>query len=380
MNSSRFQPPPRQIVICGRPVADALPEALADHWVGQAVVATNNTLAQQQGGLVSSIIEKLGDTCTQVIDGLQVNTPRSDVVRLASALRSRGTEALISIGGGSVVEAAKAARICLTNNIRSVEDVDRLRLTTTAASPRPYLFAIPTTLSGAEFTRSAGVTDEKTGLKEAFYHSDLAPDVVILDPAATLTTPRDLWLSTGIRAVDHAIESWCAPDAMPMGDATALQGLRLLMRALGRTDQDPENLPARLECQTGAWLAIQPARFGVSHGASHGIGHALSAVTGMAHGITSCIMLPHVLRFNASVNASRQAELTTAIGESGRDLADLVHDLVAGFGLPQRLRDAGVSADQLEEIAVLAVENPRVRVNPRAMNHDAALKLLRAAW
>ena len=160
-------------------------------------------------------------------------------MRVADTLRGTGIEVVIAIGGGSVVDTVKAARICLTNNVRDAADIDRLKMVTTAASPRPYLIAIPTTLSGAEFTQFAGVTDERTGEKDAFYHQDLAPDAVILDPEMTMATPGALWASTVLRALDHAIETWCARSPTPYSDATSLHAFRELMRWLPETNRQP---------------------------------------------------------------------------------------------------------------------------------------------
>lgn len=379
MLRGRFQPPSRQIVIYGEPLGQALPRLLKEFWVGNAVLVTNSSLAVE-GGLADRLADVMGSTCSNRISGIRANTPRDDVIRVTAALRSRGVEAVVTLGGGSVVEAVKSARICLTNNVGTAEDMDRLKYTTTAAAPRPYLISVPTTLSAAEFTQFAGVTDARTNVKDAFHHPDLAPDAVILDPEATLITPETLWLSTGLRALDHAIETWCARDAAPYGDATALHAARMLGQSLLRTSEAPNDLEARLACQVGAWMSIQGATVGVSHGASHGIGHGLSAVTGMTHGITSCVMLPHVLRYNAVTDGARQAVLSEALGAAGRPLADVVADLVRDLGLPSRLRDAGAGHDQLERVAETVLANPGVKENTRPIPDKAALmSILEAA-
>jgi maleylacetate reductase len=380
MQMGRFQPPSRQIVVYGQPTGTALPQILKDFWATQAVLVTNSALARP-GGLADRVAAELGETCVRRVDGVAANSPRADVIRVADALRSRGIEAVVALGGGSVVETVKAARICLTNNVGDAADLDRLKRSTTAASPRPYLISIPTTLSAAEYTQHAGVTDERTGVKDAFHHPDLAADAVVLDPEATVATPDALWFSTGLRALDHAVETWCSPVRAPYADATALHAARMLARALPRTKAEPVDLAARLDCQIGAWMSIQGATIGISHGASHGIGHGLSAVTGMSHGITSCIMLPHVLRYNAEVNADRQAVLAEAMGRPGMPLAEVIAALVAEFGLPSRLRDAGVREEQLGEVAEAALANPRVKANARPIPGKAEMMgILQSAW
>jgi maleylacetate reductase len=376
----QFQPPSRQLVVYGESVAQALPRVIREFWAGQTVIVTNASLAAE-GGLAGKVSDILGKTLRNTVTGIRENSPREDVMRVTAALRSKGVDAVVSIGGGSVVEAVKAARICLTNNVRNAAELDRLKTATTAASPRPYLIAVPTTLSGAEFTQFAGITDERTGVKDAFHHKDLAPDVVILDPEAALTTPERLWLSTGLRALDHAVETWCAGKPTPYSDATSLYAARTLAHWLPITKTAPGDVDARLGCQVGAWMAVQGAAIGVPYGASNGIGHALSAVTGMTHGITSCIMLPHVLRYNLPASHDRQVVLSEAMGKPGESLADIVAGIVVDLGLPARLRDVGVRHDQIPAIARAARGNPRVATNIRPIETEQAMiRLIEAAF
>ena len=139
-------------------------------------------------------------------------------------------------------------------------------------------------------------------------------------------------------------------------------------------------MEARLECLQGAWLS----GFGilrVPYGASHGIGHSLGAVTGMSHGYTSCIMLPHVMRWNFDATKAAQTRIAEAMGRSDGDAPQAVADLVAGLGLPTRLRDLGVQQEQFAQIARGAQENLWVRTNPRPIKGVEDLqRLLEAAW
>jgi alcohol dehydrogenase class IV len=124
----------------------------------------------------------------------------------------------------------------------------------------------------------------------------------MLDPAITVHTPEWLWLSTGIRAVDHCVEGICSAEANPYADAQALHGLSLLTRGLPRVKADPADIEARLDCQIGSWLSMGPLASGVPMGASHGIGYVLGAAFDIPHGHTSCIM-PAVMRWNKPANA-----------------------------------------------------------------------------
>ena len=209
----------------------------------------------------------------------------------------------------------------------------------------------------------------------------MMPLAVILDPAVTMHTPEWLFLSTGIRAVDHAVEDICSINPSPFSDGMSLQALRLLSAGLPAVKADPSDLNARLDCQLGSWMSIMGSQNGVHKGASHGIGHVLGGTAGVPHGYTSCVMLPHVLRFNEPVNAARQKWISEALGRPDGNAADLVAALIAALGLPGRLRDVGVKPEQLDEIAAGSMHDRWVHTNPRKIEGPAAVRaLLDAAW
>ena len=155
------------------------------------------------------------------------------------------------------------------------------------------------------------------------------PRVVILDPEMTSRTPEWLWLSTGVRALDHAVETVCSQFADHRSYAEAVEAIRLLARALPATMADPGDLDARLDAQLAVWLSMEHNRFGVPMGASHGIGHVLGAACHVPHGHTSCVMLPSVLRWNMPANGERQKRVSEAFGKPEVPAADLVAALVA---------------------------------------------------
>ena len=217
--------------------------------------------------------------------------------------------------------------------------------------------------------------------KEGYTHERLVPSHVVLDATMTQATPDRLWFSTAIRAIDHAVEAWCSVNPTPYSDAMSLHALRLLGPALQRLAKSSDDLDARLQCQIGAWLSIQGFVAGVAFGASHGIGHALGGTAGMPHGETSCVMLPHVLRFNTSVNGARQASLSEAMGRPGIATAEVVSELVAALGMPTSLRDAGVVRDMLQKVADEAMHDMFIKTNPRPIDStDQILELLEQAW
>jgi len=194
------------------------------------------------------------------------------------------------------------------------------------------------------------------------------PRAVILDPAITAHTPEWLFLSTGIRAVDHCVEGICSREAHPYADAQALHGLSMLAKALPRVKADAQDIEARMNCQIGTWLSAGPLASGVPMGASHGIGYVLGAVHGVPHGYTSCVMLPYVMRWNQSANAERQALVAAAMGRPGEDAADVLDAFIRNLGMPRRLQDVGVGPEHFDAIALQAMATPWVPRNPRKID------------
>ena len=243
------------------------------------------------------------------------------------------------------------------------------------------MIAVSTTLSASEFTENAGITQSATNTKQSFRHRLFAPRTVILDPAATLDTPDWLLFCTGIRSVDHAVENYCSDRASLATEALSLQGLKLLSRALPAIKRSPADLGPRLEAQIGMWQAIAASAAGVPTGASHGIGYALGATFGVAHGHTSCVMLPAVLQWNAAVNAGRQQALSEAMGAPDRPASQLVKELVMGLDQPVTLRGVGIKRENLAEIARRALEYHPVKVNPRPIRSaEDVMEILELAW
>ena len=356
----------------------------------RAAFALVSATIARETDLLERLRAGLGNRLAGVWTRMGAHTPRPDVVDCANAARAAGADLLVTLGGGSQTDAAKMVGLCLGNGVTTPAGLEAFaaRIEADGRTVRPptapaglRAIAIPTTLSAGEYTSFAGCTDPERGVKQSFGQSLMMPRVVILDPAITVHTPEWLFLSTGIRAVDHAVEDLCAVNAAPFSDGTSLHALRLLTRGLRAVKGDPGDIAARLECQLGAWMSVVGSQNGVAKGASHGIGHVLGGTAGVAHGYTSCIMLPHVLRYNHALTAERQAWAAEAMGRPGEAAADVVAALVAELGLPGRLSAVGVPRDLLDRIAALSMHDRWVHTNPRPIDGPAAVRaLLDAAW
>jgi maleylacetate reductase len=381
--------PPMERVIYGIPLAEALAEEITRLDSKAVYVMASGTL-NRTTDVVETVRNVLGNRMAGLCDKIASHTPRIDVVAAANAARAAHADLILTVGGGSVTDAAKMVGICLGNDITEPEHLDRLKATITpeGKTHRPPTKAppirsvdVPTTLSAGEFTAMAGCTDTVRNMKESYAHPLMMPQTVVLDPAVTVHTPEWLFLSTGIRAVDHAVEDICSINPTPFSDGMSLQALRLLSQGLPAAKRDPSDLDARLNCQLGAWMSIMGSQNGVTKGASHGIGHVLGGTAHVPHGYTSCVMLPHVLRYNEAVNAERQKWVAEALGKPNGSAADAVAELIAGLGLPGTLRDVGVKPEQLDEIAANSMHDRWVHTNPRKIEGPATVRmLLEAAW
>jgi maleylacetate reductase len=365
-----------EAVFFGRPAADCLAEEVRRLAAERVFLMVSGTLARTTGE-IDKIRQALGNRCAGVFDRMPPHTPRRAVVEAAGAARDAGADLIATVGGGSVTDGGKAVQLCLANDIRSPEGLDDCRAVagvTPGRAPRVRQITVPTTLSGGEFSAIAGVTDERTRVKELFRHPAIIPRSVALDPAITVHTPLWLWLSTGIRAVDHCVEGVCSGEANAFADAQALHGLALLARGLPRVRADAGDLEARLDCQMGTWLSMGPLAAGVPMGASHGIGYVLGAAFDIPHGHTSCIMLPAVMRWNKPANAERQRLVAAAMGQPGADAADLLDAFISGLGMPRSLGAAGVGVEHFDRIAEGAMGTPWVPRNPRPIAGPAQIR------
>jgi len=292
----------------------------------RAFVITGRSL-NEETDLIRRVEALLGGRHAGTFAGIGQHTPGGAVEKAAVEAEMAAANLLVSVGGGSVIDGTKAVARGLGY---------------------PAQVAIPTTLSGAEWADRAGVTDERAGKKRGFVDPMTVPQVVVLDPEATVFTPEPLWLSTGIRALDHAVEGFLYGDDHPITDVTGLEGARRLMEYLPLSRREPEDLDVRLELQLAAWLSY----FGPANtpmGLSHELGRRIGASYEVPHGITSCITLAPSLRLaKKRVLDERWSKLSEVLGGSP---PERVSSLVEELGLPGRLREVGVPEEDLDAIA-----------------------------
>jgi maleylacetate reductase len=364
-------------VVFGRPAAEAIVEQMDRLRAGRAFLMVSGTLNRETDE-IAKIRKALGSRCVATFDAMPPHTPREAVIAATAQARAANADLIVTVGGGSITDGAKAVQLCLANNVSTVEAIDTIRankgVVPPLTAPSVRQISVPTTIAGGEFSAIAGVTNEATKVKEMLRHDLVMPRAAILDPAITVHTPQWLFLSTGIRAVDHCVEGLCSREAHPYADAQAQKGLSMLAQALPRVKADPKDLDARMDCQIGTWLSMGPLSAGIPMGASHGIGYVLGAVYNVPHGYTSCVMLPSVMRWNKSANAGRQAMVSAAMGHPGEDAGDVLDWFIHELGMPRSLQDVRIGPEHFDRIAEQAMGTPWIPRNPRKIDGPAQVR------
>ena len=305
------------------------------HWGAGSVAHLESELSRLSAARVAlvttrsllSSLDRLGVTPVATVV-ISQHAPMSEIDAGIEEASSARADAIVSFGGGSAVDAAK---------------IISLRLADGGGRALPHL-AIPTTLSVAELAAGAGFTNE-AGDKAGMRDPQLAVETVIYDAELTLATPMELWLSTGIRALDHAVEGFLADGEHPFNDVMALEAIRRLFETLPRAKGAPGELDVRTENQLAAWFSFTLPGASAS-GLSHTMGKQIGARHRIPHGVTSCLLLPHVIRYLERRIPDRTARLSEA---TGPDPAGRVHGLIQSLGLPQHAAAYGIGEPELRK-------------------------------
>ncbi len=345
---------------------------------------------------ILSLINTLGDGYIGHFDKSQPHTPRDSVIEALNEVKQAGAkkgdvDLLVAIGGGAGVDTAKMVSLCLSNNVKTTQDMDALRDTVDEAGkrhspkknpPAVRMIAVATTLSGGEIGSNIGCTDPERNVKEGYGHPLLMPIAVVYDPALAVHTPERLWLASGIKALDHAVESICAKKPEPVCTLMSLTAVRLLAENLPKSKDQPDDLEARHGCQFAAWATRSSRTLtSVTFGASHGFGHALGGGYGIPHGETSCVILPSVLRYNEIANSDIQRLVSNAMGLNTTPAGDVIESFIRSLGLPYRLRDVGIKKSDFADIAEHSFHTGTVKANPRHIDGpDDLIEILENAW
>ncbi|MBI4540092.1 MAG: iron-containing alcohol dehydrogenase [Gemmatimonadetes bacterium] len=394
--SGEFTPAAAPRVLFGLGAVSRLAEEI-ERLGGRRVFILSGRSVAERTDAVERVRAVVGERCVGVYSGLTMRAPAPAAVEAASAARAAEADTLLGIGGSTVSNAAQTIAVLM---VEGIEDVAGLRALGRAYARRPLppLDAdrlpkqafLPTTLSAGEFSVGRGrVLDQEAGDRIATDHPALHTDLVVLDPELTVGTPDWLWYSTGVKALDHAIERLYARDNQPAADGPALLAAELIFRHLPVSGAKHGDLGARLQCQIAAWLSMMGFP-NTLFGLSHALGHALGIGHAVPHGYTSCVTQPYVMEFNRPVSTQQQARLARAIGVDIRGMSDeaaaieaarAVDRLILELGLPHRIRDLQIAREALRAIAERTAGTSYARNNAIPVTRpEQALEVLEKAW
>ena len=329
-------------------------------------------------GLLSPVTSSLRDSGIAFVlfDEVEPN-PRDQTVRAGSKIyRSEETNSIVAVGGGSVMDAAKAIGV-LAKYGGAVSDYDGLD---TVPGSIPPLVAIPTTAgTGSEVTMWAVVTDTDHHVKLGIGDRKIIPAIALVDPAMTYTLPTHMTIGSGLDALTHAVESYTCNLANPVSDVLALEAIRLVAENLPTAAERGEDREARDGMMLGSLLA------GMSFGNADCAGvHALSeSIGGMydaPHGMVNGILLPHLMAYNVEAVPDRYADVAEALGAPRNPEASVneVRRLLEQLEVPS-LREFGVSSEDFGELAQMSMSHPCSLSNPRPLDEEDWMQLLERA-
>ncbi len=314
-------------------------------------------------------------------DGVKENPTEREVDAGVVFARTHHVDCIVAVGGGSSMDCAKGINFILTNGGRMADYKGHGK----ATKPMLPSVGVPTTAgTGSEAQSYALITDEKTHIKMACGDKKAAFRIAILDPEVTLSQPKSVTAFTGIDALAHAIESFVCTKRNPVSAMCSLAAFRYLESNFETVLRTPTDLAARSAMLVGshlAGMAIENAMLGVCHSCAN----PLTAHYGVTHGIAIAVLLPHVIRFNAPAAGHLYAELVEESGAANGQpaaevLAARVAELTAAAGLPQSLKECGVSNTILHLLAEEANEQWTARFNPRPVTDTDIEKLYQTAW
>ncbi|MGI5865418.1 MAG: iron-containing alcohol dehydrogenase, partial [Myxococcales bacterium] len=311
-------------------------------------------------GAVERVVELLKKEGLQtgVFDGGVANPSEEDVDAAVEAQLAHGSDSIVAVGGGSVIDTAKLVRLMVTHEpplARYGVEADGGRLVTGKVPP---MIAVPTSAgSGSEVSRFASALIQETGRKVLIGAPSLMPDVAICDPELTVSLPPGPTAWSGMVAFSHCIESFCAAGLHPLADALAIDGIARCARSLVKTVEEQENIGARTEMMIAAIEGAAASEKGL--GACNALANAVSAVAGIRHGLATAVCLGPVLELNRPAIGSRLAKMALALGEGvgaqqeylAAAAVDRVLRLTREANIPSGLKEAGIREDQLASIA-----------------------------
>ncbi len=323
------------------------------------------------------------DLPTALYGAIKPNPTSTNIDDGVDCFRAGRHDGVVAFGGGSALDAGKAVAFMVGQHRPIWDFVDEgsnwRRADTDGTTP---LVAVPTTAgTGSEVGRAAVIVDEVVRRKCVIFHPSMMPPIVIADPELTIGLPQAVTAATGMDALTHCFEAFCARGFHPMADGVALEGMAIISEWLPAAVEDGTNLKARSFMLVAASMGATAFQKGL--GAVHALAHPIGAIYDTHHGLTNAVILPYVLLFNRDHISEKLTQLSRALGlrePAFNSVMEWILDLRTQLGIPHTLAEIGIDDGRAEEIAIAAAEDASADGNPRPIGPDALEAIFRNAY
>ncbi len=318
----------------------------------------------------------------KVFSDIKGNPTLENVEAGVAAFKAGGHDGVIAMGGGSALDAGKAVAFQAgqTRPLWDFEDVGDNWTRADVAGIAPNICVATTSGTGSDVGRASVITDSARHVKKVIFHPKMMPSVTIADPALTLGLPAHVTAATGMDALSHNLEAYCAPFYHPFAKGVALEGMRLVKDWLPTAVKDGANITARSHMMAAAMAGATAFQRGL--GGIHALAHPLGALYDAHHGLLNAVLMPYVVNANKDAVAAELADLARALNLAEHSPAGVIRwilDLRAEIGIPHTLAEMNIPADDAETVGAMAVEDPTAGGNPVSFTKDQYAALFRDA-
>ncbi len=368
-------------------------------WFGAGRIAELSSACRQSGMSAPLLVTDAGLSSLPIVDKVmrQLQTARLNVT-LFSKVKSNPTESnvydglsvmragkhdgVIAFGGGSALDVGKVIAL-MAGQTLPMWDFEDVGDWWTKANPDAIcpIVAVPTTAgTGSEVGRAGVITQVSTHTKKVIFHPGMMPKITICDPELTVSLPAKLTAGTGMDALAHCLEAYCAPGFHPMADGIAVEGIRLVKQSLSRAFHNGADINARADMMAAAAMGATAFQKGL--GAIHSVSHPVGALYNTHHGLTNAVFMPYVLAFNRSAIEQQIARLAAYMGleASFEAFESWLLALRKEIGIAHTLKELGVPLDRVLEMAKMAIIDPTAGGNPVKLTESAAIQIFENAY
>lgn len=316
-----------------------------------------------------------------VFSGVRPNPIGANVDDGVACFKAGRHDGVIAFGGGSALDVGKVIAF-MSGQTRPLWDFEDIgdwfsRADVNGIAP---IIAVPTTSgTGSEVGRAGVITDESNHTKKIIFHPKIMPSITLCDPELTIGLPAHITAATGMDALSHSLEAYCAPGFHPQADGIAIEGIRLIRENLETATRDGKNIEARANMMAAALMGATAFQKGL--GGMHAMAHPIGAVFDAHHGLINAVVMPYVLKFNRAAIEVRIARLADYLGiEGGFDgFLAWILEIRANLGIAHSLAEIGVDIAKIDELAAMAVVDPSAGGNPITLTIENITPLFRAA-